>query len=107
MQLGNIVERGERGGDLSFGIFSRRLEWRDIAVAQACPIRITNFSKLAVKIDEPELCAECFGLFVGFMISRKDQKAVAERFEYFATPFQTFGEIGKVAIRDIDVGGLS
>jgi hypothetical protein len=92
-------------GDFGFGIFSGRLEWSDVAVAKASPIRAIEYSGLAMKIHEAMLLAKSFRLFVRFVISRQDEEALAERLQNRGAAFEPFTEIAEVARGDVNVGG--
>ena len=77
MKLGDAIERREGGGDFGFGIFAGSFERRDVAVAEAGPVRIADVAALTVKIDETEFSAKFLDLLVSLMISGKDQQAFA------------------------------
>jgi hypothetical protein len=59
-----------------------------------------------MKIHEAVLLAKSFRSFVGFMISRQNEKAFAERSQNGRAAFKPFVEIAKVASGDVNVGGL-
>ena len=69
-----IVERCERFCDFLFRVFPRRVEGRDVAVAEAGPSRGAKFgfqdADLAMKVKESKAFAKGACVVVAFVISR-------------------------------------
>ena len=111
IELRNGVEACEGFRDIVFGVFAGRVERRDVAVAEAGPLRYSCWrrerAELAMKIDEAEAVAEGARVVVRFVISRQDPNTVAERFEQFAAAIEAFAERREISGGDIDVGGLA
>ena len=104
------VECGEGFGDFFFGVFARSVEGRDVAVAQARPMRDSRRrfegSQLPVKIHESQPLRKFSRGLVRFMISGKHPELLAERFENLTAALQAFAKSREVAGVDVDVRGL-
>ena len=59
-----------------------------------------------MKVEEAETFAKGARVVVAFVISRQDPDFVAKRFQIFAAAVEIFAKCGKIARRDVDVGGL-
>ena len=59
-----------------------------------------------MKIHEAEVLAEVAHVVVRFMVSRQHPELLAERLERLAAAVEAAAECGKVARRDVKVGGL-
>src|SRR5580658_686711 len=99
-------ERREGFRDFGFRIFSGSFERSDVAIAEAGPIGVIQFARLAMEIREAVLQAKSFRLLVRFVIPRQDEEALAEGPQNWSAALQSLTEIAEVAGGDVNVGGL-
>jgi len=59
-----------------------------------------------MKIHKTVLLAKSFRLLVRLVISRQNEKALAERLQNRGAAFEAFAEIAEVTRGDVNVGGL-
>src|SRR5271156_4551427 len=97
MERFDSIERRQRLANFFFGIFSRRVKWGDVAVAESCPIHGARCgfqrAHLAMKIYQAELLAKRFIFFERLVISRQRPDTFAERLQDFAATIEPLAEI--------------
>jgi len=102
-----IVEWREGFCNFLFCVFSRRVEGRDVAVAEAGPLRGAAFgfhgADLAMKVEEAEALAKGARVVMAFVISRQHPYFFAERFHDFATAVEVLAKCRKIAGGDVDI----
>src|ERR1017187_2221900 len=105
------VERRESVGDFFLGIFTRSVKRRDVAVAEARPLRFAERrwkrAHLPVEIDESEPLAESSCVGVRLMISGQHPEFVSQRFEDFPAEVESSAKRREVPRGDVKISRLS
>jgi len=103
----NPVESGESLADFLFGIFSGRIEWSDVAVAEAGPLRKAGcgFERayIPMEINETIMLAERMDPALRFVISGQDPNAFSQRLQDFAAAIEAFAKVGQISGGDIHI----
>ena len=106
VQPRDAAKRRKRFRNFFLGVLARRLEGRDVAVAESGPRRRFRLQHAPVKIQEAESPAEFANIVVRFVISRQHPKLFAQRFQRLAAFLKALAERRQIARADVHIRRL-
>src|ERR1700722_2186765 len=103
MQPRDAIKRSKRLRNFFLGILARRLEGRDVAVAEPGPRFRFRLQPAPVKVDEAESTAEFANIVVRFVIPGQHPKFFAQRFQGLAALIEALAECRQIARADVNI----